>query len=86
MSTPRFLHRRLLDGSEHGPGLDVLLGAIFSGLARTFRPSPGQIIETGKTRLIFTGIDTARAQRSGPVIDFKCPELWNLFNSGIDLG
>jgi hypothetical protein len=37
-----------VDGSKHRPGLDVFLRAIFSGLAKTFWPSPGQITETGK--------------------------------------
>ena len=63
MSSPRILHRRLLDGSEHDPGLDGLLGAIFSGLARTFWPSPGQITETGK----FAKLDSFLQESTHPV-------------------
>src|SRR5271166_2358951 len=89
MSTPRSLHRRLLDSSEHGLGLDVLLGAIFSGLARACWPSPGQITETGKFAKLDSFLQESTQpvhKRSGPMIDFKCPKLWNLFNSGIDPG
>ena len=67
-----------LDSSEHGPGLDVLLGAIFSGLARAWWPSPGQITEAGKFAKLdsfLQGSTHPVHKRSGPMIDCERPEL-----------
>ena len=63
-----------LDGSEHGPGLDVLLGAMFSGLARACWPSPGEITEAGKFAKLDSSLQGSTHpvhKRSGPMIDFE---------------
>lgn len=56
----------------------VLLGAIFSGLARACWPSPGQITEAGKFAKLdsfLQGSTHPVHKRSGPTIDFERPEL-----------